>query len=221
MSDELMILGAVAVLAAAAYARTVGGVPQAVIHRAGSTVIGLGGFGFALFLAVLFIMDIMDGRQDGANASTIAIGIAAATCLALAVWSVLCGFGGAWRARWTVAGVVLGITAGAAGYADHSLRIAAGTRSRAAPVDFDPWAAFPVVPQQRLLTDKEVWGPQPSSTPPLPLGFVQMPQSAQPFNALELPTIRRLREQQKQVPFAEMIRRGAEEGWGWNMVEPE
>src|SRR3954465_10811716 len=94
-SNVIMILGAVAVLAAAAYARTVGGVPQAVIHRTGSTVIGLGGFGFTLFLALLFVMDIMDGRRDGANASTIALGFAAATCIALAVWSVLCGFGGA------------------------------------------------------------------------------------------------------------------------------
>jgi hypothetical protein len=105
MSDEAMILGAVAVLVAAAYARTVGCVPQAVIHRTGATMIGLGGFGLALFLAVLFVMDIMDGRQDEANASTIALGFATATCIALAVWSVLCGFGGAWRARWTVAGV--------------------------------------------------------------------------------------------------------------------
>jgi hypothetical protein len=77
---------------------------------------------------VLFVMDIMDGRQDGANASTIALGFAAATCIALAVWSVLCGFGGAWRARWTVAGVVLGVTAGAAGYADKLTTVCAPWR---------------------------------------------------------------------------------------------
>ena len=45
MSDEAMILGAVAILAAAAYACTVGGVSQAVIHRIGATVLGIGGPG--------------------------------------------------------------------------------------------------------------------------------------------------------------------------------
>jgi hypothetical protein len=181
----------------------------------------LGGFGFALFLAVLFVMDIMDGRQDGANASTIALGFAAATCIALAVWSVLCGFGGAWRARWTVAGVVLGVTAGAAGYADNSLRTVAVTPSKLVPVDFDPWAAFPVVPQRRLLTDEEVWATtvqHHSTAPGLRSGTAIYP-TVQRFGAADHPSSPRTAA--TQITFAEMIRRGAEEGWSWNMVEPE
>jgi hypothetical protein len=114
-------------------------------------VIGLGGFGFTLFLAVLFVMDIMDGRQDGANASTIAIGIAAATCLALAVWSVLCSFGGAWRARWIAAGVVLSVMAGAVGYADNNIRTAAAAEARAAKaLELDRVRAVARAEQERL-----------------------------------------------------------------------
>jgi hypothetical protein len=148
-TEGLLILAAV--LVTAAYARTAGGMARAVIHRTGATMIGIVGFGFALFLIVLLVIALMDGRQGNANVPTFVGGITAATCLGLAGWNVLCGFGGAWRARWVVAGVALGVLAGMAGYTDHSLRT----------------AASPVVPQQRLLTDEEVWGPQPSSIPSL------------------------------------------------------
>jgi hypothetical protein len=129
-TEGLLILTAVLVIAA--YGRIAGGMARAVIHRAGATMIGIVGFGFALFLAVLIVMAIMDGRQGGANVPTLVGGTTAATCLALAGWNVLCGVGGAWRTRWAVTGFVLSVIAGGVGYVENRIRTAAASEAQAA-----------------------------------------------------------------------------------------
>jgi hypothetical protein len=149
-TEGLLIL--TAVLVTAAYGRTAGGMARAVIHRAGATMIGIVGFGFALFLVVLFVMDLMDGKQHVTNISTFIGGIAAATCLALTVWNVLCGIGGAWRNRWAIIGIVLGVLAGAAGYADRSVRTAAATAAATSPPEHAQFAQIQLHPS---LTEKD------------------------------------------------------------------
>ena len=92
--------------------------------------------------------------------------------------------------------------AGVAGYADHSIRTATArvdAASRAAADAAEIASSRERVRQKQLqlrqsLADKET-------------------AATQPFNALELPSIRSIREQKQPVPFSEAIRSAAEEGW--------
>jgi hypothetical protein len=122
MSDDTKALGAVAVLvavlAAAAYARVVGGAQQAVIHRTGATALGILGAALSIFS-----ITVAAGMNTfAADANLIehpervlpAIVCIAMTGLAVAGWGALCGIIGKRTADGVMACLaMLGIAYGA------------------------------------------------------------------------------------------------------------